>query len=87
MERMTMARSIEELEAENARLLKLNDGLSRQVISMGETLEAGRRELLATGWEECAKSPTRPNLADNPYRKPAMNFSGALFCKVDEDKP
>lgn len=74
-----------ELRAENERLTQLNDGLSRQVLAMGMRLEDGRRELLATGWEACAKLPTRPDLKDNPYRKPVMDFSGALFCKTDGD--
>jgi len=80
-----MSKSIEELEAENARLLTLNDRLARQIVTMGDTLEAGRRELLAAGWDNCAKSPTRPDLKDNPYRKPALDFSGAIACRVNEN--
>jgi hypothetical protein len=72
-----------ELRAENERLTTLNDGLSRQVLAMGMRLEVGRRELLATGWETCAKMPTRPDLKDNPYRQPIIDFSGAITCKTD----
>lgn len=77
-----------ELRAENERLTKLNDGLSRQIIAMSGTLEAGRRELLATGWEACADTAQTgpPNKADNPYRKPISDFSGALICKVGDDE-
>lgn len=74
-----------ELRAEVERLTTLNDGLARQVTAMGATLEAGRRELLATGWEACAKLPTRPDLKDNPYRKPTLDFSGAIICKVNDE--
>ncbi|MDN4644946.1 hypothetical protein [Arthrobacter sp. PsM3] len=74
-----------ELRADNERLTTLNDKLARQVIGMGEKLEAGRRELLATGWDACAKLPTRPDLKDNPYRQPVMDFSGALMCTTDGD--
>lgn len=84
-----------DLRAENARLIKLNDGLSRQVLAMGATLEAGRRELLATGWDACAESlypnssgrshPLTVSLKDaNPYRKPAIDFSGAIICKTGD---
>ncbi|MFH5879775.1 hypothetical protein [Arthrobacter sp. NA-172] len=40
-----------ELVAEIERLTELNDRLSKQLIGMSETLETGRRELLATGWD------------------------------------
>ena len=75
-----------ELRAEIDRLTKLNNGLSRQVLAMVDTMESGRRELLATGWDACAKLPTRPNLKDNPYRKPVPDFSGGvLACKVRDE--
>jgi len=80
-----MSKTTEELEAENARLVTLNDRLARQVVTMGDTMEVGRRELLATGWDNCAKSPTRPDLKDNPYRKPVLDFSGAIACRVNEN--
>lgn len=76
----------QELRAEVERLTKLNDGLSRQIIGMGATLEESRRELLATGWDECAKWPSRPKLEDNPYRKPVIDFSGAIFCKTGDSE-
>jgi hypothetical protein len=79
-----MTKSIEELEAENEQPLRLNDGLSRQVIAMGATLDSGRRELLAQGWDNCAKWPGRPDLKDNPYRKPVVDFSGAMICKMGD---
>lgn len=64
---------------------RLNDGLSKTVIGMSDRLEESKRELLATGWDECAKSPARPDPKDNPYRKPVPDLSGALFCKTDEE--
>lgn len=80
-----MSKSIQEVEADNERLLKLNDGLSRQVLAMGMKLEAGRRELLAAGWDAAAQLPSRPDLKDNPYRKPIIGFSGAMMCTTGED--
>lgn len=80
-----MSKSTTDLEADNERLLKLNDGLSRQVLAMGMRLEDSRRGLLATGWDNCAQWSTRPDLKDNPYRKPVIDFSGAMICKTDED--
>lgn len=84
-----------ELRAENERLLNLNHRLSQQVISMSATLEAGRRELLATGWDACTEkvgfitSGLAPKLvadlkADNPYRKPVPDFTGAIICKTGD---
>lgn len=81
---------------ENERLQKLNDGLARQVLAMGATLEAGRRELLATGWDACTDRMSKeltdaaPDYAEqvkdeNPYRKPALDFSGAIICKTRDD--
>lgn len=84
-----------DLRAENERLTKLNDGLSRQVIAMGATLEAGRRELLATGWDaavdgadrrwQIGKASAGILKADNPYRKPTLDLSGAIICKTGDD--
>ena len=74
-----------ELRAEVQRLTTLNDGLARQVATASDRLERGRRELLAIGWDACADSPTRPNKADNPYRKPVPNFSGFIACKMGDD--
>ena len=90
-----MSKSTQELEAENERLLTLNDGLSRQVLAMGMRLEAGRRELLATGWDAAVvEADHRWHLgrtavtaleADNPYRKPVIDLSGALMCSTGDD--
>jgi hypothetical protein len=80
-----MTRTLEESEAEVERLLTLNDRLARQVLAAGARLEEGRRELLATGWDNCAKLPTRPDLKDNPHRKPVIDFSGAMICKTSDD--
>ena len=83
-----------ELRAENERLTNLNDGLSRQVIAMGQRLEDGRRELMAIGWDAAVnEADSRWSIgaasasklkADNPYRKPVIDLSGAMICKVDE---
>jgi hypothetical protein len=83
-----------ELRAEIERLTTLNDRLARQVIGMAGKLEAGRRELLATGWDAAVTEADRrwqigagsaaTLNAENPYRKPVIDFSGAIACKVDE---
>lgn len=82
-----------ELRAENERLTNLNDGLSRQLIAMGQRLEDSRRELMATGWDAAAEQVRTEYGRDitatalinaNPYRKPVIDLSGAMICKVDE---
>ena len=85
-----------ELHAEIERLTDLNHRLSLQVIATSTTLEAGRRELLATGWDEAVKEADRrwhighasaaSLKADNPYRKPVPDFTGAIICKTGDDQ-
>ncbi len=84
-----------ELRGEVERLTNLNHRLSSQIIGMSDTLESGRRELLATGWDAAVTEADRRwqlgsgsvaiLKADNPYRKPALDFSGAMICKMGED--
>ncbi|MBT2537226.1 hypothetical protein [Arthrobacter sp. ISL-69] len=76
---------LDDLRAENERLTTLNDGLARQVATAADRLEEGRRELLAIGWDACADSPTRPAKADNPYRQPVLDFTGAMICRMGDD--
>jgi len=87
----------EDLRTENERLTNLNDGLSRQLIAMGQRLEDSRRELMATGWDACAEraandlTDSAPNYGeqlkrDNPYRKPVIDLSGAIFCKTGDEQ-
>lgn len=75
-----------ELRAEIERVTDLNDRLSRQLIAMSGTLENGRRELLATGWDAAVTEADRRWTigaesaailkADNPYRKPLFDLGG-----------
>ncbi|AXH44441.1 hypothetical protein PP353_gp65 [Arthrobacter phage Kumotta] len=84
----------EDLRAENERLTNLNDGLSRQLIAMGQRLENSRRELMATGWDAAVnEADSRWSIgaasasklkADNPYRKPVIDLSGAIICKTGD---
>ncbi|NWL34452.1 hypothetical protein [Paenarthrobacter nitroguajacolicus] len=85
----------ENLRAENERLTNLNDGLSRQLIAMGQRLEDSRRELMATGWDAFADRLSQDSngvpaayvaslKADNPYRKPVIDLSGAIICKTGD---
>lgn len=88
-----------ELKAENERLAAANNRLARQLEGMSAKLEEGRRELLATGWEagflrgqELAAwaignrpEGERPD-TDNPYRKPVIDLSGAIFCKAGDNE-
>ena len=78
---------IDELRAEVERMTTLNERLARQVVAVADTLESGRRELLATGWDAaCDRAATDLTDAapeyggalkeDNPYRKPAPVFTG-----------
>lgn len=87
----------ENLRAENERLTNLNKKLANQIVNMSDKLEEGRRELLATGWDACADRTTNdltdsaPNYGeqlkrDNPYRKPVIDLSGAIFCKTGDDQ-
>jgi len=75
-----------ELQAENDQLKASNRKLAQQLMGMADKLDAGRRELLATGWDACADLPSRPNKADNPYRKPAIDLSGAIVCKTGDSQ-
>lgn len=85
-----------ELKAENERLAAANNRLARQLEGMSAKLEEGRRELLAIGWDACADraandlTDSAPNYgedlkADNPYRKPVIDLSGAIFCKTGDE--
>jgi hypothetical protein len=75
-----------ELRAEVERLTTLNDRLSKQVIGMSDRLDASRRELLATGWDEAVNEADRRwqigaastsiLKADNPYRQPIDTLGG-----------
>jgi hypothetical protein len=84
-----------ELKAEVERLYAANNRLARQLAGMSAKLEEGRRELLATGWDACAERLIEePNRiapayllgirADNPYRKPVIDLTGAIICKTGE---
>lgn len=87
-----------ELKAENERLKASNDRLARQLAGMSAKLEEGHRELLATGWDagfarggELAAwaignrpESERPD-TENPYRKPVIDLSGAMFCVIGDD--
>ena len=58
-------------------------------------LRDGRRELMAIGWDAACDEAERQGLiggngeaelkADNPYRKPVIDLSGAIICKVDDE--
>ncbi|MDQ0102333.1 Mn-dependent DtxR family transcriptional regulator [Paenarthrobacter nicotinovorans] len=87
----------ENLRAENERLTNLNKKLANQIVNMSDKLEQGRRELLATGWDECVgkinfiSHGLAPKLIedlkrDNPYRKPVIDLSGAIFCETGDDQ-
>lgn len=88
---------VEELRAQVAHLTKVNEGLAKQVLRSADTLEAGRRELLATGWDAACDRATNdltdaaPDYgaavkADNPYRRPVPDFSGGVIaCKVRDE--
>lgn len=82
----------ENLRAENERLTNLNKKLANQIVNMSDKLEEGRRELLATGWDACAdrmlQLTSRDYMlkADNPYRKPVIDLSGAMICKTGDDE-
>jgi streptomycin 6-kinase len=69
--------TIEELRADNERLTTLNDRLARQVATMADTLDRGRRELLAIGWDAAVAamvyedgSKVQVAKSVNPYRQP-----------------
>jgi hypothetical protein len=83
-----------ELKAEVERLYAANNRLARQLAGMSAKLEEGRRELLAIGWDAAAeqvrteygKDITATALINaNPYRKPVIDLSGAMFCKLGDD--
>lgn len=87
----------ENLRAENERLKASNNKLAQMLKNMGDELDEGRRELLATGWDACAEraandlTDSAPNYGeqlkrDNPYRKPVIDLSGAIFCKTGDDQ-
>lgn len=89
--------SDQDLRAENERLTKLNAKLANQVRGMSDTLERGRRELLATGWDACTDrmrqdlTDAAPDYAEqvkaeNPYRQQIPDFSGAIICKTGDDQ-
>ncbi|UXM90928.1 hypothetical protein [Paenarthrobacter sp. JL.01a] len=88
----------QELKAENEQLRASNRKLAEMLKNMGDKLDEGRRELLATGWEagflrgqELAAwaignrpDSERPD-TDNPYRKPVIDLSGAIICTTKGD--
>jgi hypothetical protein len=84
------------LQAENDHLKASNRNLAKLLKNMGDKLEEGRRELLATGWDAAVnEADSRWKIgarsasilkADNPYRKPAIDLSGAIICKTGDDK-
>lgn len=83
---------VEELRAKVEHLTKLNEGLARQVASASDTLEAGRRDLLAIGWDAACDHADNSRRygaslkADNPYRRPVPDFSGGIIaCKVRDE--
>lgn len=47
-----MSKTIEDLQAENERLLTLNDRLSRQLIGMSDRLQESARQIAAMAWDE-----------------------------------
>lgn len=74
---MAERKSPTELRAEIERLTTLNDRLARQVSTVGDRLEASRRELLAIGWDAAVAAMTyedgsKVEVAENsnPYRQP-----------------
>lgn len=82
-------KTYEELQTENENLLTLNEGLALQVACAADRLEAGRRQLLAIGWDAaCDKAET--DLTDvapdyglglkdvNPYRQPVPDFASGI---------
>ncbi|KUM34561.1 hypothetical protein [Arthrobacter sp. EpRS71] len=83
-----------ELRAENERLKASNNKLAQMLKRMTDKLDEGRRELMATGWDTAVnEADSRWSIgaasasklkADNPYRKPVIDLSGAMICKVDE---
>jgi hypothetical protein len=89
---------LEALRAENKRLTELNAGLAKQVLGVADRLEAGRRDLLATGWDAgfatgksramrmMSDEPTLSLNVENPYRKPVPDFSGAIICRTNDDE-
>lgn len=89
---------LEELRAKVEHLTKVNEGLAKQVLRAADVLEAGRRELLATGWDaacdrasadltDAAPDYGQTVKADNPYRRPVPDFSGGVIaCKVRDDE-
>lgn len=88
-----------ELKAENEQLRASNRKLANMLKGMSDKLDEGRRDLLATGWDagflrgqELAAwaignrpESERPD-TDNPYRKPVIDLSGAVFCKTGDDE-
>ena len=80
-----------DLQTENERLKASNRKLAQQLMGMSDRLEEGRRELLATGWDAAVAamtytdgSPVELAANMNPYRKPVIDLSGEIFCKVDD---
>ena len=87
----------QELKAENEQLRASNRKLAEMLKNMGDKLEEGRRELLATGWDagfaagksramrHMSDEPGLSLKADNPYRKPVIDLSGAIICTTKGD--
>lgn len=84
----------EDLRAENERLKASNNKLAQMLKRMTDKLEEGRRELMATGWDAAVnEADSRWSIgaasasklkADNPYRKPVIDLSGAIICKTGD---
>ena len=85
-----------ELLAENERLKASNKKLAMMLSELPDKLEAGRRELLATGWDAATEAASKrwdvhPSnaeslKADNPYRKPVIDLTGAIICKTGDNQ-
>ncbi|KQQ97993.1 hypothetical protein ASF74_14760 [Arthrobacter sp. Leaf145] len=85
-----------ELLAENERLKASNKKLALMLSELPDKLEAGRRELLATGWDAAVnEADSRWSIgaasasklkADNPYRKPVIDLTGAIICKTGDNQ-